>query len=631
MIDTIELLAAFGLVALAAHRIGKWFTAARLPYITGYLAAGALAGTFLLDLLPGDTDVELRFVDEISLGVIAFVAGSELYFPDLRDRLRTILAMCGSITVAGLAVLGGAVGLLASVAPFGDGLSTTEIVAMAVLGGTVLLALSPPSTIAVIKEVGARGRFTSIALSITIVMDVVVVIAFATAASVAGALLRDEGLSITFVLVLLLDLALAAVLGYAVGHLLAALVARRLPLPLTAIGVLAVGFGVYELAELVSAWSDDALGFEIYLEPLLATLVAGAVVTNLTSQRHEFEHVLHRVSPAVYVAFFTLTGVSLKLDTLIDVLPIAAILFVVRIVSIAIGTTVGSRLAGETGHVARQSWLALITQAGIALGLAREASIQFPSLGDAFATLIVAVIVLNEIFGPMSLKWVLGRVDEIGELDGQTALIYGVDRNAIQLSERLEEAGWTAVLADDADEHVAEADRRDRPATTIVPHDAARFFADQEDLPATVVAMSGDDAANLRLCRAAVEAGVPRTVARVTRSDLIGRFQALGTLVIDPTSAAAALLEDAVRTPDAATLVLHANPSRVTREIRVRAPQVDGRAVRDLRLPEGVLLLSVRRNGTTIAPDGFTVIHRGDDLTLIGEPGRLREVATRMT
>lgn len=632
--STFELFIIFCLVSLASHRIGKWFTAIRLPYITGYLAVGAIAGGFVLDVLPKGVDADLRFVDEVALGLIAFVAGSELFLAELRERIRTIIAMAGGMTIVGLLVIGGAVAGLAGVASFGDGLSRSEVMAMAVLGGTVLLALSPPSTIAVIKEVGARGRFTSTVLSITVVMDVVVVITFAASASVAGALLGDSGLSLSFVPILLIDLACAAIVGVVLGKSFARVLSWKLPWTINAAIILSAGYGVYEAADLIKNWSTDRLGFEVYIEPLLATLIAGAVVANFTAQRASFENVLHKVSPAVYVAFFTLTGLSLKLDTLLGVLPIAALLFVVRIVSIAVGSMAGARIVGESGHLRNRGWMAMVTQAGIALGLAREASIQFPSLGDAFATLIVAVIVLNEIFGPMLLKFVLGRVGEVDGGDGRTALVYGVDRNALRLTDRLEGDGWSVTLADSREEHldeIAEDGDPDRAMTLITQGGAAAYLAELEELPDTIVAMSGDDRANLELCEAASEAGIERTVARVSQSELLDRFHDIGTLVIDPTRAAVALFEDAVRTPDATDLVLHNDPTRQTRQIAVRSAHLAGRAVRDLRLPAGVLVLAIRRNGTTMTPDGFTTVRRGDDLTVIGTPSLLREVDSRLS
>ncbi len=136
--------------------------------------------------------------------------------------------------------------------------------------------------------------------------------------------------------------------------------------------------------------------------------------------------------------------------------------------------------------------------------------------------------------------------------------------------------------------------------------------------------MSGDDVANLEVCRAAVEIGVDRTVARVADPALLEDFHELGTLVIDPTAAVVSLLEQAVRTPDPTSLVLHADDDRDVVEVTIGRGNVPGRQLRELRLPDEVLVMGVRRGGTVLVPDGFTRLHRGDVLTLVGEPGALR-------
>jgi Kef-type K+ transport system membrane component KefB len=613
--ETLGLLLTFGLISLASHRIGKWFTAIGLPYITGYLAVGAVAGAFVLDVLPSGAADQLRFVDEISLGVIAFVAGSELYLPDLRSRLRPILSMTAGVAVVGAIVIGVSIYLLTGVLSFTADLDTPARIATAMLGAAVLLALSPPSTIAVIKEVGARGPFTSTALSVTIVMDVVVVVAFAAAASISGVLIRGDALGIGFVGVLAIDLALAIGLGFVLGRFLGFVLARRLPVLVTAAVVLALGFGVYELADLIDAWSTAALPFEIYIEPLLLTLVAGFTVTNFTEQRGAFEEVLHAVGPAVYVAFFTLTGVSLKLDTLLAVLPAAVALFAVRIVAIAIGTFLGARLGGAEGALRRRTWLALITQAGIALGLAREAGLQFPTLGAAFTTLIIAVVVLNEVFGPMMLKWVLQQVGEAAQdRDDRHVVIHGDDRSADLLATRLGEDGWSIgrVVASPPPE---EEDEVGSSVPVLAPPDA-------------VVALGGDDADNLRICSEAADAGVETIIARVRDATLLDRFLEIGVVVVDPTTADVTLLESAVRTPDAANLILRPDEDRSTEQITVHS--AGGRQLRELRLPQDVLVMTVRHGRTSLVPDGFTRIHDGDQLTLVGPADAIAEAAARL-
>ena len=624
MNGTLALVLGFGVVALASARIGRGFSKVGLPSITGYLAAGALAGSFALGLVPTEAAADLRFIDEIALGVIAFVAGAELYLPDLRGRWRTIATMSAGITVVASAVLAGAIYALTGVLPFTADMAGPERLAVAILGAAVLLALSPPSTIAVIKEVGARGPFTSTVLSLTVVMDVVVVVAFAAAASVAAALLHGAGLELSFLGVLLLDLALAILLGLGLGRLLGMVLGWRLPLPATAGIVLAAGFGVYELTSLVDTWSRANLPFEIYLEPLLLTLVAGFTVANLTPRREDFEDVLGHIGPAVYVAFFTLTGLSLKLDTLVQVLPAALALFAIRVVAIAVGSSVGARLAGRDGLLRNRSWMALVTQAGIAIGLAREAGVQFPELGATFATLIISVVVLNEVVGPMVLRRVLERSGEVddGAAPSHVA-VYGVDHNALRLAAALDEDGLHPVLVDDDLVHVTRA--RDTGASaTLLRGRGAEDLAAVEPRPQVVVAMSGDDAANLDICRAASELGVERTVARVADPTLLDDFHELGTLVIDPTAAMVSLLEQAVRTPDTTRLVLHADDERDVTEVTIGRGNVAGRQLRELRLPDDVLVMGVRRRGHVLVPDGFTALRRGDVVTLVGEPGALR-------
>jgi mannitol/fructose-specific phosphotransferase system IIA component (Ntr-type) len=54
-----------------------------------------------------------------------------------------------------------------------------------------------------------------------------------------------------------------------------------------------------------------------------------------------------------------------------------------------------------------------------------------------------------------------------------------------------------------------------------------------------------------------------------------------------------------------------------------------GRALRDLQMPEGTLVAIIQRNGQPLVPRGRTVLRQGDRLTIIGEPGGLREVERR--
>ena len=66
------------------------------------------------------------------------------------------------------------------------------------------------------------------------------------------------------------------------------------------------------------------------------------------------------------------------------------------------------------------------------------------------------------------------------------------------------------------------------------------------------------------------------------------------------------LLEQTVRSPQTAAMLLHQDSGREMVQITVNNPDIDGILVRDLRLPIDVLLLDVNRRGNPIVPHGYT-------------------------
>ena len=113
-------------------------------------------------------------------------------------------------------------------------------------------------------------------------------------------------------------------------------------------------------------------------------MVAGFLTANSRRYRKEFLDLLNRSGPGIYIAFFTLTGASIRLDILADTWPIALILFGVRMFAIFTGSFLGGCLAGTGTQSSRTYWMAFITQAGVGLGLAKEVGIEFPQWGHAF-------------------------------------------------------------------------------------------------------------------------------------------------------------------------------------------------------------------------------------------------------
>lgn len=627
--------AGFFLIALAAKHIGKTFSSYGLPYITGYLLVGALAGPFILQLLPKESSDTLRYIDDISLAVIAFVAGSELFLKELRSRMRGILLNATGIIIAAFSLISIALFVLQSFIPFTADYPFIMKTAVAMLGATILLALSPASTIAVIQEVRAKGPFSKTVLSITVVMDVAIIVLFALAVAFAGAMIDGDPVTVGFLMILVLDIVIALVAGYLIGRGIGLLLSTPLDSKLKISSLLLIGFLLFESANYVPTWVYDAVGIKIKIEPLLMTMVAGFTVTNFTRYRQQFEDLLHKISPWVYVAFFTLTGLGLKLDILLSTIGIAAILFAVRMVAIIIGTYIGGVIAGEKQDFRRYAGLGLITQAGIALGLARETAVIFPdTLGGEFSTLIVSVIVLNEIFGPVLLKFALRQVGEAYVPEGggkpRRLLILGVEPQSIALARQMTIRGWEVVVAD-TDSKRVEALSTEDVDERVIPHidkeTLASLFNSEND---ALVAMLDDDQMNMHACLLAKEEfGLESLVVRLRDVSLREVFTQLGARVIDPTSAMVHLLDQSVNAPEAVDLLLQQDPNYKITQLIVNSKSVDGLPLRDLRFPTDVLILEIVRDGQAIVPHGFSTLRQSDKLTLVGSPNSITEVALK--
>jgi Trk K+ transport system NAD-binding subunit len=279
--------------------------------------------------------------------------------------------------------------------------------------------------------------------------------------------------------------------------------------------------------------------------------------------------------------------------------------------------------------------MGFITQAGIALGLAREVAVGFPALGDAFATLIIAVIVLNEILGPLALREGLRRMGESnlpepGIRDNvRDVLILGAEGQALALARRLAAEGWRVRVADLPAEGAARpADIAVAPVAAISAEGLSGLLGASTD---ALVAMLADDQANLLACELAHERfGVPRLIVRLTTPALRERFEAVGALIVDPGSAMVNLLDQAVRAPQALSLLLHTDPAYDMVQLSVTNPEIDGTLVRDLRLPADVLLLELVRDGEMLMPHGYTRLRLGDEVTVVGRAADLSQVSLRL-
>lgn len=631
--NTFLIIAGFVIIALASRQIGQFFTKAHFPLITGFLFTGIIAGPFILGLIPGEAIKKLHFIDQLSLAFIAFAAGSELYLKELRSRLKSIKWVTAGLVMATFTIGSMTVFMLSEFIPFMRDMPTVGRIAVSILGGAILVARSPSSAIAIVNELRAKGPFTLTVLGVTVVMDIVVIVLFAFNTSIADALLTGRKFSPDFIALVSAELLLSLALGYALWKILRFILSRHIKSVIKAGMILLTGYSVFLLSAEIRRIGHSLLPFEIFLEPLLICMVGSFLVTNYSNYRDEFRKILYDIGPPIYILFFTLTGASLALDVLAGTWLIAMALFFVRIAAIFIGSFVGGILAGDPMQHNRLGWMAYITQAGIGLGLAKQMASEFPDWGADFATVIIAVIVLNQIIGPVFFKWAINLAGEAHsraetpEFDGvRDAIIFGLERESIMLARQLRSHGWQVKIASIKAHHIKEnlnTEFKICPISSPTLDVLHQLDAGKAD---AIVALLSDEE-NYQLCEIVYEHfGTKNLVVRLNDRGNFHRFQKLGALVVEPATAFVSLLDHFVRSPSATSLLLGMTENQDVIDFEIGNPDLHGVSIRDLRLPLDTIILSVRRGEHMMISHGYTRLEVGDWVTIVGSLESLEKV-----
>lgn len=363
----------------------------RLPNVTAYIVVGILIGPFCLNLVPATVIDGMDFLSDIALAFIAFSTGEFFKLPTLKKNgmkvvIITVLEAC-----------------LATVVVF----IVTYCILGVDLGFSIVLAAlasatAPASTVMTIRQTGAHGDFVDTLLQVVALDDVVGLIEYSVAISLA------------------LSVSLGSASVGATGILK--------PIGIN-LGVLLLGglFGLFlKLLMPKKRSNDNRLIISVSLifafcgicalldvSPLLGCMSMGTVYINITNDEKLFKQ-LNYFTPPILLLFFVRSGLSFRLDALVNnstavgntpLLVIGVVYFVVRIVGKYAGAFLGCLITGKPKEVRNYLGLALIPQAGVAIGLAAlGARTLGGETGVALETVILSSSVLYELVGPACAK-----------------------------------------------------------------------------------------------------------------------------------------------------------------------------------------------------------------------------------
>ena len=392
---------AFGFVLLAALESGTIVSGFRMPRLTGYLACGFLAGPSVANFVTERMLVDLKLVNNVAIALIALAAGSELNLKKLRPRLRAILST-GTISLV-LAVILIAVGafLLSRFLPFMDGMSLKERAVVSLVMGVVLAALSPTVVLAILGETGAAGPISETFLGLVVLGDLVIIFAFAGVSALANATFATAGAGGGGVTELFVHIFGSIAVGLVLGVVFWAYLKRVTQR--VALFVFAICF--------VSA----EVGTRLHLDPLLMCLAAGLFIENFTDiEGQKLIHDIEIASVPVFALFFAVAGAGLHWHVFREVAPIALVLATIRAIALVVGSRIGMALGQVPPEHRKTIPYGLLSQSGIAIGLAILVKKTFPGWGDGASACLLGGVMLNEVVGPVLFRMAMMRTDEAG-------------------------------------------------------------------------------------------------------------------------------------------------------------------------------------------------------------------------
>lgn len=272
-----------------------------------------------------------------------------------------------------------------------------------------------------------------------------------------------------------------------------------------------------------------------------------------------------------------------------------------------------------------------VTQAGVGVGLATIIATEYPGWGAEFATVMISVIVLNQIVGPPLFKWALHLAGEVhvksdGSFDVERKIIiFGWENQSIALANQLKNQSWKVefVVTNPTVEILATEEFSVHEFTGSDHLALRKFNAETAD---TIVCLLSEEE-NYAICETAYEHfGTKHLIVRLHDRAYYKKFHKIGVMVIDPTMAMVSLMEHFVRSPIATSLLLGMDESQDSIDIELRNSDFHGLTLRDLRLPSDVIILSVTRGDHPIISHGYTRLRLGDIVTLVGSNDSLDEV-----
>ncbi len=393
--NTTIVLLSLSVILLAGFLLTRITKLAKLPNVTGYIIPGILIGPYVLNLIPREMVDKMGFISDIALAFIAFGVGRFFKKENFQETgFGVIVITLFESLFAGIIVT----------------ISIYYIFHLnwdfCLLLGAISTATAPASTMVTIRQYHVRGNFVNTLLQVVAFDNAVCLIAFSIASAFVNANIGANISASEIIMPIVYNIGALAI-GIVSGAILSKLMTPKRSEDNRLILTVSLLLGISGLCAAVN------------ISPLLSCMLFGTTYVNMTKDKELYKQV-EMFTPPILSIFFVVSGMNLDISSFDTLGVIGISYFIIRIVGKYLGAYLGCIIAKATKEVRNYLGLALIPQAGVAIGLAfLGRRILAGTMGNMLLTIILSSSVLYELIGPVCAKIALLRSGTI-KMDNTT-------------------------------------------------------------------------------------------------------------------------------------------------------------------------------------------------------------------
>ena len=382
--ETMIILGVLFLLGLATDLLGR---RTRLPRVTLLLIFGFVIGPSGLKFLMPEEQPWFPIITNMALVMVGFLLGEKMTLTNMR-QFGKLVFWFSLAEVAATALLALAGLLLVGV--------QTEI---ALLLAGIATATAPAATSDVVHEMKAEGPFSTTLLGIVALDDAWGLIVFSLMLT-SVQIMSGQGESLVPLLKGAWELGGSVLVGITLGIPMAYLTGRVKPGEPTLVEAL----GLVLLCGGLAIWLEVSF--------LLASMCLGSVVANLARHHMRPFHAIEDIEWPFMVLFFMFSGASLRTREFSRIGLTWGVYILLRILGRLTGSMLGGVLSKAESKFTRWMGLALMPQAGVALGMALLVTQRRPDLGVTIMPVVIASTIFFEITGPILTRLALSHAGE---------------------------------------------------------------------------------------------------------------------------------------------------------------------------------------------------------------------------